>query len=589
MLYIEAIKDIKDAIIEEISGLCKGYDGDVSVIPPDDESNGDLTTNIAFVIAKTVRKKPIDIASAIALRLSNLSTVKSASAVGAGFVNITLAKEIWSDVVIEVLKDRCEYGKSDIGGGAKINIEYVSANPTGPLHAGHGRGAVIGDSLANLLEFAGFDVTREYYVNDAGNQVEILARTVYLHYKALLENHDAEIPDGMYPGDYLKDVAKEIIASCDKKWVNSPQEEWLSEFQKMSVEILLLKIKEDLRELGINHDLFSYESRLHQKKPDIQMSTVEEAAENLKSKGLVYEGALPKPKGIEDENWSEEKLLLFRSSNFGDEQDRALQRPDGSWTYFAGDIAYHMDKFRRGFKNIIDIWGADHESHVRKTKAGVCAVTDGAANMAVLICQMVAFMDNGAPVKMSKRAGTFVTLREVTDAVGKDVFRFFMLTKKSDTHMEFDFQKVKEQSKDNPVFYVQYAHARCRSVLRSFEKMFGKNVFKEEAHTINPNKIEFRSLSDYHISVAKILADWPRQIEQTAKTYELNKIANYLYKLSSAFHRLWQQGRSEPAMRFLNQSDERLSFANAGFVYAVASVIASGLRIFGVEPAEEIV
>ena len=550
----------------------------VTAEPPRETSHGDVSTNAAMVLAKPTGMKPRDIAEALAAELRGVASVTSVEVAGPGFINLKLADDFWRERLREVLRAGTAYGDSSFGKGEPINVEYVSANPTGPLHVGHGRGAVFGDALANLLAKAGFKVTREYYINDAGAQVDVLARSAYLRYREALGENIGAIPEGLYPGDYLVPVGQAIADGDAQRWLGTPEIEWLPHFRARAVDAMLDLIREDLAALGVRQAVFTSERAL------IAAGLVEETQKVLAAADLTYTGTLEPPKGKLPEDWESRPQLLFRSTKFGDEVDRPLKKSDGTWTYFASDIAYHLDKYRRGFARMIDVWGADHGGYVKRVKAAVTALTGGKGRLDVRLGQLVALLKDGEPFKMSKRAGNFVTLREVIDEVGKDVVRFIMLTRKNDAQLDFDLVKVLEESRDNPVFYVQYAHARARSVLRHAAAMFPSANFAPEALAQGPLD---RLTDPAEIALIRLLAGWPRLIEGAAEAEEPHRIAFYLYDLAASFHGLWTMGKDDAALRFLVETDPSVSLARAALVQALALVIASGLAVFGVEPKEE--
>jgi arginyl-tRNA synthetase len=558
----------------------------LSVEPPRDPEHGDLATNAAMVLAGALRENPMALAERIGAALVGRELVTgdyrgsafTATAVKPGFINIRLAPEVWHAELRAILRAGTAFGDSAIGGGERVNIEFVSANPTGPMHVGHGRGAVVGDALASLLVKSGFAVQREYYVNDAGAQVDILARSTYLRYREALGEVIGPIPDGFYPGEYLVETGRALAERDGCRWLGRPETEWLGPVRDFAVERMLGLIQADLAALGVSHGVFVSEREL------VEKGAIDECLTALGKEGLIYTGILEPPKGKLPEDWEPREQTLFRATRFGDDVDRPLKKSDGSWTYFAADIAYHRDKFRRGFRNLIDIWGADHSGYVKRMQAAVRAVTDSAAVLDVKICQLVNLFEKGVPVRMSKRAGTFVTLREVIDEVGKDVFRFIMLTRRNDQALEFDFAKVTEQSKDNPVFYVQYAHARAASVMRHAAEQFPDGDLTDKALAEAPLEV----LSDpSEIALIRQLASWPRIVEGAAEAHEPHRIAFYLQELAAKFHVLWNKGKDEAALRFILASDPELTSARLALVRGVAIVIASGLAVFGVEPAEE--
>ncbi|MCK5658335.1 MAG: arginine--tRNA ligase, partial [Alphaproteobacteria bacterium] len=499
----------------------------VNVEPPRDSVHGDMATNAAMVLAKPAGKNPRQLAEALAEKLKTVSGIAETSVACPGFVNFRLVDKEWISILPEILKSGIHYGDSTIGGGEKVNVEYVSANPTGPLTIGHARGAVVGDTLAALLQKAGFDVVREYYINDAGNQVETLARSVYLRYREALGEKIAEIPPGFYPGEYLKDVGAELAKRDGKKWMDEPESAWLSVCKAIALEMMMVEIRKDLKDMGIQFAVFTSEQAI------IDADIVNKVFKELDDQGLIYTGVLEPPKGKKLDDWEERPQTLFRSTRFGDDTDRPLKKANGAWTYFSNDVAYHWDKFSRGSKILIDIWGADHGGYVKRIQSAVKAVTKQQATVDVKLCQLVHTLDNGKPVRMSKRAGTFVTLRDMLDKVGKDVLRFIMLTRRNDQTLEFDFAKVTEQSRDNPVFYVQYAHARCHSVLRNANAMFPHEDLSAEALA----KADITRLnSEDELKLIRLMAGWPRYVESAAEAHEAHRIAFHLHDLASEFH-----------------------------------------------------
>jgi len=559
----------------------------VTVEPPRDAAHGDIATNVAMVLAGAARRKPRELALILADRLLRGGEgVATAEVAGPGFINLRLTEGFWHARLAEILVEGTAYGDSDLGRGDPVNVEYVSANPTGPLHVGHGRGAVVGDALAALLEKAGFRVTREYYVNDAGGQVDALARSLRLRYLIAV---GAEPPEAFevkrasgevqYGGDYLVPVADALAARDGGRWVDAPEAEWLPEFRSFGVGQMLALIKEDLAELGITFQVVSSERAL------VEAGGVESALAFLKERDLIYQGVLEPPKGKVLDDWEPRPQTLFRASRFGDEVDRPLQKSDGAWTYFAADIAYHLDKFRRGFPTMIDVWGADHGGYVKRMQAAVAAITEGAGALDVKLCQLVNLLDAGQPVKMSKRAGTFITLREVVDRVGRGVFRFIMLTRKNDAPLDFDFAKVMEQSRDNPVFYVQYAHARCRSVLRHAEAELGAAAIADG--TLAGSDL-FRLVDPAELDLIRQLAAWPRVVDGAAEAHEPHRIAFYLQDVAQSLHGLWTKGKEDAQLRFMHADDGSLTTARLALVRATQLVIASGLQVIGVEPVEEL-
>jgi arginyl-tRNA synthetase len=552
----------------------------VVVEPPRDPSHGDLATNAAMVLAKDAGLKPRDLAELLVGELRRTPGVARAEAAGPGFINLSLAPEVLEAVVRSAVQDGPSFGRSAMGQGAKVNVEYVSANPTGPMHVGHCRGAVFGDALANLLAFAGFDVTREYYINDAGVQVDALARSAYLRYREALGEDIGAIPEGLYPGDYLKPVGTALAATYGTSLAGRPESEWLPEVRRFAIDSMMAMIREDLSALAIDHAVFFSERSLHEGDP----SPVAAAIADLRSRGLIYEGRLPPPKGAPVDDYEDREQTLFRATAFGDDVDRPLMKSDGSYTYFASDIAYHRDKHLRGFRTMIDVWGADHGGYIKRMRAAVEAVTGGEGSLSVEICQLVRLLRDGQEVKMSKRSGTFVTLREVVDEVGPDPVRFMMLFRKNDATLDFDLAKVVEQSKDNAVFYVQYAHARASSVFRQARAAFEDEGFDAAALA----GADLTRLSDEgERGMMRLLAQYPRLIEAAAANREPHRLAFYLYDLASALHAQWNRGKDDAALRFVNDKDRELTTARLALVEALRSVLRSGLRVLGVSAPEE--
>ncbi|CCG40946.1 arginyl-tRNA synthetase [Magnetospirillum molischianum DSM 120] len=550
----------------------------VTAEPPRETSHGDVATNAAMVLAKPAGVKPRDLAEKLAAELRVHPAVMAAEIAGPGFINLRLSDDFWAERLGDVLREGIGYGESDIGHSLRVNVEYVSANPTGPMHVGHARGAVVGDALASLLSKAGHDVAREYYINDAGSQVDVLARSVHLRYREALGEDIGAIPEGLYPGEYLKASGEELARLYGPRFQTAPESEWLPLFRDFAVNAMMGMIKSDLAALGVRHDVFISERGL------VDAGKVTAAEQFLTGKELIYEGVLEPPKGKLPDDWEPRPQTLFRATQFGDDVDRPLKKSDGSWTYFASDIAYHLDKYRRGFNVMIDVWGADHGGYVKRMQAAVAAMTGGHGALDVKLCQMVNLLKGGEPYKMSKRAGTFVTLRDLVDAVGRDVVRFIMLTRKNDAHLDFDLDKVLEQSRDNPVFYVQYAHARCYSVMRHASEMWPEI----DPLTLVPEPGVLRRLTDpAELALIRLLAGWPRVVESAAEAHEPHRIAFYLYDLAAAFHGLWNKGKDDSRLRFLIEADRELSVARLGLLRAVTLVIASGLGIIGVEPMEE--
>ncbi|MGY9047140.1 arginyl-tRNA synthetase [Puniceibacterium antarcticum] len=556
--------------------LPEGLDlGPVTVEPPRDPLHGDMATNAAMVLAKPAKMKPRDIAEALAPLLAADDRVTSAEVAGPGFLNLRLAPVVWQHVARSVLTEGTAYGRSTMGQGARVNVEYVSANPTGPLHVGHTRGAVFGDALASLLAYAGYDVTREYYINDGGAQVDVLARSVYLRYQ---EAHDLSVdwPEGSYPGDYLIEVGEALKAKVGDSYLDQDESVWLEEVRSFATEAMMTLIRTDLKSLGVEMDVFFSEKSLY------GTGLIEKAIAELDAKGLIYRGVLEPPKGKTPEDWEPREQTLFKSTEHGDDVDRPIAKSDGSWTYFAPDIAYHYDKVSRGFDQLIDVFGADHGGYVKRMKAAVSALSNGTVPLDIKLCQLVKLYKNGEPFKMSKRAGTFVTLSDVVEQVGPDVTRFVMLTRKNDAALDFDFAKVLEQSRENPVFYVQYANARVNSVLRKAQAA-GIDVTDATLGQADLTAMTHET----ELAVAKKLAEWPRLVEIAARTHEPHRVAFYLYELAADLHTLWNRGNDETQLRFLQEDDVAASQAKIALARAVSVVISAGLGILGVSPAEE--
>ncbi len=583
---MNVFKHFRDVLLVELEALEKagelpsGLDfSRVSVEPPRDPSHGDLATNAAMVLAKPAGLKPRDLAQTIADRLATASHVNGVDIAGPGFINIRLEDDFWRARIRDVLKAGTGYGASNFGAGTPVNVEYVSANPTGPLHVGHARGTVVGDVLASLLAKAGYAVTREFYVNDAGGQIDVLARSAHLRYREALGEDIGAIPEGLYPGDYLIDVGQALAQRDGAKWRDLSEQQWLPEFRTFTTNAMMALIKSDLASIGVHHDVYTSEQSL------INSGGVENALETLKSRDLLYRGTLEPPKGRAPEDWEPRPQLLFRASEFGDDTDRPLQKSDGSWTYFASDLAYHLDKYRRGFSTMIDVLGADHGGYVKRMQAGVKALTENKGDLDVKMCQMVRLLAAGEPAVMSKRGGTFVTLKELLDEVGGDVVRFIMLTRRNDAALDFDLVKVKDQSRENPVFYVHYAHARCRSVLRHAATELAGADLSPEALA----KVDLSPLTDSaELALMKTMAVWPRTVESAALAHEPHRLAFYLQELAASFHALWTKGKDEASLRFLLPADPALSLARLALVQAAATVLASGMEVIGVKPLEEL-
>jgi arginyl-tRNA synthetase len=577
-LFAEVKALVLDGVARLVAAgrLPEGLDlAGVTVEPPRDAGHGDMATNAAMVLARPARMGPRDIAAALAETLAGAPGIVSAEVAGPGFLNLRLEPDRWFGVVPAALAAGTGLGRSDLGAGRRVNVEFVSANPTGPMHVGHVRGAVFGDALAGLLAFAGHEVTREYYINDGGAQVDVLARSAYERYREACGLEPA-IAEGLYPGDYLIPVGEALKARYGESLIDRPEADWLAEVREFATEAMMAMIREDLALLHVRMDHFFSEKSLY------GTGRIEAALAALEAKGLIYEGTLEPPKGKLPEDWEPREQTLFRSTAYGDDTDRPVRKSHGGWTYFAPDIAYHFDKIERGYDELIDVLGADHGGYVKRMKAAVAALSDGRVPLDVKLCQLVRLTKGGEPFKMSKRAGTFVTLRDVVEQVGPDVTRFVMLTRKNDAPLDFDFDRVMEQSKDNPVFYVQYAHARAQSVLaRAAEAGFAVDDGTLAAADLGPLG------APPELRVARKAAEWPRQVEIAAASHEPHRIAFYLYDLASDFHALQHQGKLEPELRFIREDAPKLTHARLALVRATQVVIASGLGILGVTPMNE--
>jgi arginyl-tRNA synthetase len=575
-LYAARITDALTSLYPEVSGEALAR---LVVEPPRDPGHGDLSSNAAMVVAKPLKKNPREIALALAGQFAADPNVRSVEVAGPGFLNFRLADGIWLEVLRAVGSAGNDFGRSDIGRGERVNVEYVSANPTGPMHVGHTRGAVFGDALASLLSFSGYDVTREYYINDAGSQIDTLARSTLLRYREAL-GEPVEIPSGFYPGDYLIPVGRELATVYGESLRERPEDEVLQLVRDRVLAAMMELIKTDLGKLGIHHDVFFSERTLHGPEGDVAATLAW-----LREKGMVYEGRLEPPKGKTPEEWEDREQTLFRATDYGDDVDRPLIKSDGSYTYFAADIAYHRNKYLRGFKHMINVLGADHSGYVKRLQAAVKAVSMGEADIDVRICQLVRLMKNGEPFKMSKRSGDLVTVADVVDEVGADATRFMLLYRRNDAAMDFDFALVKEQSRDNPVFYVQYAHARACSVFR----VAGRDLPELDVSPTALQAAELERLdSDADIELLRAVAQWPRVASVAAVAHEPHRIAFYLYELAGAFHGFWAKGREEPALRFVNADDPTLTLARLALVGAVRQVLFNGLSILGVSAPEEL-
>lgn len=573
--------DLRGVVVEALDQMTAagelpaGLDyGNVTVEPPRDTAHGDMATNAAMVLAKPAGMKPRDIADKLAARLTD-PRITAAEVAGPGFLNLRLSPTVWQGVVAAALTKGADFGRSDMGAQLKVNVEFVSANPTGPMHVGHVRGAVFGDALARLLDFSGHDVTREYYVNDGGAQVDVLARSAFERYREA-NGLEPEIREGLYPGDYLIPVGEALKEKYGDSLLDRPEEDWLEDIREFATKAMMEEIRGDLAALGVQMDVFSSEKALY------GTGRIESAIARLESQGLIYRGVLEPPKGKLPEDWEAREQLLFRSSAHGDDVDRPIQKSDGAWTYFAPDIAYHWDKIDRGFDQLIDVFGADHGGYVKRMNAAVKALSNGRVPLDVKLIQLVKLYKNGEPFKMSKRAGTFVTLRDVVEEAGADVTRFIMLTRKNDASLDFDFAKVLEQSKDNPVWYVQYASARVHSILRRAT---------EAGIDVSDSALAAADLSvlghPAELELARKIAEWPRLVENAARSHEPHRIAFFLYDIASDLHSLWNRGNEDHSLRFVQDGDAATSQGKIALVRAVGVVISCGLGILGVAPAEE--
>ncbi len=574
--------DIRALVVAELTAMATegtlpaGLDlGNVAVEPPRDATHGDMATNAAMVLAKPAALPPRAIAEALAARLARDPRIAGAEVAGPGFLNLRLSNVVWQGVVKAALTDGADFGRSNLGQGARVNVEFVSANPTGPMHVGHVRGAVVGDALARLLAFAGWNVTREYYINDGGAQVDVLARSAFERYREAC-GLEPEIREGLYPGDYLIPVGEALKAKYGTTLLDQPESVWLADLRDFASAMMMQEIRNDLAQLGVQMDVYSSEKALY------GTGKIEEAIQTLRDMGLIYEGTLEPPKGKTLEDWEPRVQTLFRSTAHGDDVDRPVMKSDGSWTYFAPDIAYHFDKVQRGYDALIDIFGADHAGYVKRMKAAVSALSNGRVPLDIKLIQLVKLYKNGEPFKMSKRAGTFVTLRDVVEQAGADVTRFMMLTRKNDVALDFDFAKVLEQSKDNPVFYVQYANARINSVLR---KARDAGIDTSDAALANADLTQLGHPAE--IDMAQQIAEWPREVEIAARGNEPHRIAFYLYELASEFHGLWNKGNDDSSLRFLQEGNAATSAAKIALARATGVVISAGLAILGVTPVEE--
>lgn len=579
MNIFNEFKDIlAQALAKEFSDLPSEFLEKIQVETPKDSSHGDLSSNVAMMLAKPLQMNPRQVAEKLLGVLSQHEYVEEASIAGPGFLNWFVTKNYWIEKLGMLLQEGSEFGQQDLGHGEKVNVEYVSANPTGPLHLAHARGAVFGDVLSSLLNFMGYDVTKEYYINDAGRQVEYLAKSVYWRYQELFEPHSEEMPGEYYPGEYLVPIAEKIKVMDGDKWLGQELGNWFDYFKSFAIEEMMQLIREDLELLSIKHDVFTSEAEL------VHQGKVNQLLDVLEERGLIYEGVLEPPKGKKPDDWEPTKQTLFRSTAHGDDVDRALKKSDGSWTYFANDIANHYEKFVRGYTQVINVWGADHAGYIKRCEVAFDTLTESKGDFDVKVCQMVRLLKDGELMRMSKRAGKFLTLKDLLDEVGKDVIRFIMLTRRNDQHLDFDIDQVTEQSKDNPVFYVQYAYARCCSVERNIQSVF-PNLDVNIPDIINA--LKQKGCDQEEFELIKKLLSWPKILQSAAHFHEPHRIAFYLYELASEFHALWNKGKDKAILRFIHEEDETLTLSRLSIVYAVRYVIQRGLILFGVEPMQK--
>jgi len=539
--------------------------------PPKSLDHGDMSTNLAMILSKYLSLKPIQIANMFIGYIAKLPGVDEVNVAGPGFINIKLTEKTWNSCLKSILSNEKKWDATDLGNGKKINIEYISANPTGPLHAGHTRGAVFGDALASLLKEVGYEVTKEYYINDAGSQIDKLVNSALLRYEECLGKKIKEIPEGLYPGEYLKEVGQKLVEQFGSDLKSNEPSKVSELVRQVSLDVIMKIIRNDLLRLGIEMDVYTSEKEI------ISGSLLEKTLSILEDKDLIYKGILDPPKGTKPKNWEEREQLLFKSSNFGDDTDRALKKSDGSWTYFATDMAYHLDKINRTNGNLINVLGADHIGYISRINAAVQALSDGSVSIDTKVCSLVNLLEDGKPVKMSKRSGNFVTLSDIIDAVGKDVIRFIMLTRRNDQSLDFDFKKVTEKSKDNPVFYVQYAHARCNSIFKS------ANVLEKDLLADNFSNLTTKE----EIELIKFISLWPRSLELAAKNHEPHRLCYYLIELSSLFHSLWNKGKDDQSFKFIIDNNKKLTNSRLCLVKAVAMTIRKGLKILSIEPVLE--
>ena len=569
--------NIENILLKEFA-LEKSDLKNISFEFPKDTSLGDLSTNASMVLSGKLKKPPQEIASKIINLIENNPDFENVQIAGKGFININLKKDIWWNLLPEILKEKNHYGDTDYGKNEKINLEYVSANPTGPLHVGHTRGAVFGDTLVNILKKVGYSVCKEYYVNDAGEQIDKLAQSVFMRYKEACGVDIDEIPEGLYPGAYLKSVGEDLKIQFKDSLIKTEKEDWLPIVKEFSIKSMLSVIRKDLNSLGINHDVFTSENKL------LNDGHVQEVFNEMHKADLLYEGETPPPKGVKKSEWSKKKHILFKSKSFGDDEDRVVKKHDGSWTYFMPDIAYHKDKFNRGFNKMINIWGADHSGYISRVTSAVDAVTKSKSTLEVKVCQLVRLMRGGNVVKMSKRSGSFITLRDLVEEVGSDAVRFMMVTRKNDAPLDFDYDLVKEQTKDNPIFYVQYAHARISSIIRKVED---EKLFSIDENFVDNTNLAL--LSNYHdIELIKIISNFPRIIEQAAIYREPHRIAFYLRDIASSFHSYWNLGNEDNNLKVLNIDNLEETRSRLALIMSVKITISEGLRLLGIKALEEL-